>query len=155
MPKRSIIYSFVHLFSCVFDIHIINEETYFEKNGYSFSFCKTEHKGESYATKIQKENKTFIYTSDIAHVSKKIEEFCKGANCVLLDSGHPQKEKAHTLKGYHGKTEEILNNIKDCQVNKILASHLKRGIREEEYIKAFPLNADVTLVKMDQEYSIL
>lgn len=155
LPKRSMIYTYVKLFSNVFELHIINEDTKFELGEYKFSFCQAEHRGESYATKIEKGNNDFVYTSDMAYVSRKIREFCKNSNCALIDSGHPNKDSAKTLPGYHGKTEEIVEDLIDSGVNKILASHLKTSLKDEDYIRVFPKDYNIELAKINNEYDIL
>lgn len=155
LPKRSMIYTYVKLFSNVFDFHVINEDTTFEINGYNFSFCQAEHRGESYATKIEKGKDNFVYTSDMAYASRKIRSFCKNSNCALIDSGHPNKDSAKTLPGYHGKTQEIVEDLIDSGVKKILASHLKTSLKDEDYIRVFPKDYNILLAKVNNEYDIL
>lgn len=155
LPKRSLMYTYVKLFKNVFDIRIINEKTSFELEDCIFSFCQTEHRGESYATKIEKNNKTFIYTSDMAYASRKIRKFCKNSNCALIDSGHPNKDRTKTLPGYHGKTQEVVEDLRESGVEMILASHLKASLKDEEYINVFPKDYNILLAKMGNEYEIL
>lgn len=155
LPKRSLMYTYVKFFKNIFDVGIINEKTNFELEGCTFSFCQTEHRGESYATKIEKNNKIFIYTSDMAYASRKIRKFCKNSNCALIDSGHPNKDRTRTLPGYHGKTQEVIEDLVDSGVERILASHLKASLKDEEYINVFPKDYNILLAKMGNEYEIL
>lgn len=155
LPKRSLMYTYVRAFKNVFDIHIINEKTTFDLGDYKFSFCQAEHRGESYATKIEANEKNFVYTSDMAYASRKIRKFCQNSDCVLIDSGHPNKDSAKTLPGYHGKTDEIVEDLRDSGVKRILASHLKTSLTDEDYLKVFPVNYDVSLAKINKEYDVL
>lgn len=155
LPKRSLMYVYVKVLKNIFDIHIINEKTLLKLDGYTFSFCQAEHRGESYATKIEKENESFVYTSDIAYASRKIRAFCKNSRCTLIDSGHPNKDSAKTLPGYHGKTQEIVEDLIDSGVQRILASHLKASLKDEDYIKVFPKDYYISLAKINEEYNVL
>ncbi len=154
LPQRSMIFSYVNILKLVFDIHIIKEDTFFEIENCKFSFCLTEHKGESYATKLSMKDHIFIYTSDMAYASRDVRKFCEKANCVLIDSGNPCNNKLRCLAGYHGRTREIIEDLLDSQVKRILASHLKKKIEDKEYIKAFPKNANIELIKLKNEYPI-
>lgn len=155
LPKRSLMYTYVKAFSSVFEMNIINEKTTFNLGEYKFSFCQAEHRGESYATKIENGEKNFVYTSDMAYASRKIRKFCKNSDCVLIDSGHPNKDSAKTLPGYHGNTREIVEDLMDSGVKRILASHLKTSLKDEDYLKVFPIGYDISLAKINKEYNVL
>lgn len=156
LPKKSLIFWFVSRLNNVFNIHILNGSVKIKIDEFEISFCRTIHKGESYATKIVGKTIDFVYTSDMAYVSDKVKEFCKDADVVLIDSGHPCKDELFSLKGYHGKTKDILNQLFsiECNVKKILASHLKANLKREKYLMAFPPNKDITLVKRGARYSL-
>ncbi|MDD3303382.1 MAG: MBL fold metallo-hydrolase [Clostridia bacterium] len=157
LPKKSFIYWIIAHLNKVFNVHIITEETKINIDNFNISFCKTIHRGESYATKIVGEDIDFVYTSDMADVSKNVKMFCKDANVVLVDSGHPCKDELFSLNGYHGKTTDILNQLFDseCNVKKVLASHLKANLRPEAYMLAFPPNKDVILVRRGKIYNLI
>lgn len=156
LPKKSFMFWIVERFNKVFNIHILNENIKIYIDNFEISFCRTVHKGESYATKILGEDVSFVYTSDMAYVSEKVKSFCKNSNVVLIDSGHPCRDELFSLEGYHGKTIDILNQLfsNECNVKKILASHLKANLKREKYISVFPPNKDITLVKMGMKYSL-
>lgn len=155
LPKRSLMYVYAQLFKKVFDIHVINAETEFIIEDFKFSFCQTEHRGESYATKIEKDECNFVYTSDMAYVSRQLKFFCEYSCCTLIDAGHPNKDSAKTLPGYHGKTQEVIEDLIDVGVREILASHLKASLKPEDYMKVFPEDYNIQLVSKDKEYEIL
>lgn len=152
MPKKSIIYSLANK-SSVFDIYILNEEFKMNIGGAKFSFCKTIHKGESYATKIEYKDKAFVYTSDIARYSNKLRDFVRNSDTVLVDAGYPNK-KFNNFRNYHGRTKEIIEETTKLNVKKIYATHLRFFSKYEDYIKCFPNNQDVELVKEDNEYNL-
>lgn len=155
LPKKSVMYEIIVNFKKVFDVNIINEKTKIHIDDYIIDFCQTFHRGESYATRIKNESKAFVYTSDMSYMSRGLKYFCKEADVVLIDSGIPLENKFH-LKGYHGITKEILEDLfsDECNVKCVLASHLKAKIKDEDYIGVFPENKNVNLVKMGNEYKI-
>ena len=147
LPKKSLMYEIIVNFKRVFDVNIINEKTKIYIDDCVIDFCQTFHRGESYATRITKCDKTFVYTSDMSYMSIGLKYFCKGANVVLIDSGIPLENKFH-LKGYHGITKDILEELfsDECNVKCVLASHLKASIKDEDYIRVFPKKGNVNLV---------
>lgn len=157
LPKKSLMFWIITRFKKAFNIHILNESVKINIDEYEFTFCRTIHKGESYATKLCGKNISFVYTSDMARVSNKVKLFCKDADIALIDSGHPCKDELFSLEGYHGKTKDILNQLFgiECNVKKILASHLKANLKREIYLKVFPPNKDIILVKRGMKYSLI
>ena len=153
LPHRSVIYNFIKSLKSVFDVETLNEEMTFKVDNCSFSFCKTIHKGESYATKIKLENHTFVYTSDIAKVSKELEIFIRGADTVLVDAGYPNKILS-SFRNYHGITSEILHRINNLKINKILATHIRFFSTYRDYLKSIPKDANVEIVQIDDKYQL-
>lgn len=158
MPATGIMFKVLKiLYSKNIEIRELNEKTEFLIDGHKFSFCKTIHKVESYATKIENGKSSFVYTSDIFDVDDKLKKFCKGSDIVLIDSGIPEKSEKISLKGYHGETKYILDLFlnKDCNIKKVYASHLKAKVSDEQYFNIFPKDKDITLIKMGKSYNIL
>lgn len=155
LPKKSLMYYFIIKFKTVFDINIINEKTIINLEDITIDFCQTFHRGESYATRIRINDKIFVYTSDFSYVSRGLKDFCKDADVVLIDSGIPIDNKFH-LNGYHGLTKDILDDFfsEECNVKKVLASHLKGYLKDEIYFNVFPKNKNVILVKIGMEYIV-
>ena len=155
LPKKSLMYWYINSIK-YYDVNIINSETTFYLDDFKFSFCRTVHRGECYSIKIEKENQFFVYTSDMSCISKELREFCKNANSVLIDAGFPKKRKFY-LKGYHGNTKKLLQDLfsDSCNVNKVYVSHLKANLKDEDYVKVFPENKNVEIVKMGLEYDTL
>lgn len=152
MPKRSVIYSLATK-SNVFDVYILNEDFKMNIGGAKFSFCKTIHKGESYATKIEYKGNTFVYTSDIARYSNKLRKFIQNSDVVMVDAGYPDK-KIDNFRNYHGRTKEILEETAKQNVEKIYATHLRFFSKCEDYIKCFPKKQKIELVSIGNEYSL-
>lgn len=157
LPKRSFIYYLVTRYKKVFDVTIINEKIKIKLKlkDTIIKFSKNVHSGECYSTKIITEGKVFVYTSDFSFVNEKLKEFCKNADVLLIDSGIPIINKFH-LKNFHSNTKKTLKELfsKECNVKKIMASHLKAGLSDENYIRVFPKNKDINLVKINYEYDI-
>lgn len=153
LPHRSIIYTFIKSLKTVFDVETLNDKTTFDVDNCKFSFCKTIHKGESYATKIQSENHSFVYTSDIARFSNELEEFIRNSDTVLVDAGYPNKI-LHSFRNYHGITSEILKKINQLNVDKILATHIRFFATYRDYIKSIPKDANVEIVQIDDTHQL-
>lgn len=153
LPKKSLIYYILIKFKNVFDVHVINEKVKIELEDVKIDFCQTFHRGESYAIRIKKQNSIFVYTSDFSYVSMGLKYFCKNADVVLVDGGIPIANKFH-LYGYHGLTQEILSDLfsKECNVKKVILSHLKAYLKDEDYIRIFGKNKNVILAKIGKEY---
>lgn len=121
-----------------FEFKILDENTVFKFSKYNVSFAKTNHcsgKLKSYATKLSYGNNTFVYTSDIASIDDNIKKFVKNADVVMLDAGNPV-ERRKTLKGYHGKTNEIVSSVLKCNVKSVFLTHLKACFSETDYLNS-------------------
>ncbi len=153
LPKKSIIYSIISKLKNVFNVSILNENTIIYIDRAKFTFCKTIHKGESYATKIEINNDKFVYTSDLARYSDRLESFVYGADSVLVDAGYPYK-RFNTFRNYHGITKEILDETSKLDVRKIYASHIRFFSKYKDYINSFPKSTDTELVLIDKEYNL-
>jgi len=158
MPGKGFMFKiFKVIYNKNVDIKPLNETTEFLIDNHKFSFCRTKHSVESYATRIDNGINSFIYTSDIFDVDDNLKRFCKDTDIVLIDSGIPEKSERISLKGYHGETKYILNSFlqEDLNVKKVYASHLKAKVDDEHYFSIFPKDKDITLIKMGNSYSIL
>lgn len=153
LPQKSIMFKIISTFKSVFNIHILNENTNIIIDKANISFCKTIHKGESYATKIQMKDNIFVYTSDIARYSKSLEEFVKNSNAVLIDAGYPKK-LLNSFKNYHGRTKQILGETSKLGIGVIYATHIRFFSKKEDYIENFPNGQTIYLVKINNEYDM-
>lgn len=154
LPRKSILYTIVKAQKSVYDVKALNHFVEFSIDGCNFTFCKTLHKGESFATKIQHKDKTFVYTSDVARYSKDLEEFVEGTDAVLIDAGYPTK-RFKSFRNYHGMTDKIIADTCSLKVKTVFATHLRISYKPEDYVNKFPKGKDVHLVKVDKSYEIL
>jgi ribonuclease BN (tRNA processing enzyme) len=153
LPKKIIVFNLVSRFDTVFNVSILNEEKEIYIDNAKISFCNTIHKGMSYATKIQIGNRYFVYTSDLARYSKKLEDFVAGSETVLIDAGYPKK-KFKTFRNYHGMTDDILRDTAKLNVGKIYASHIRFFSNYNDYIKCFPKEVETELVCIGNSYNM-
>lgn len=153
LPNNNFMYRYVKRFKSVFDVEVLKKDTKININNCEFSFCATVHKGGSYATKIKHENNTFVYTSDIARVSKTLADFVKGADVVMVDAGYPDK-KLDSFTEYHGMTEDIMKDLNKCDIKKILATHLRICYKLDDYLEKFPKEANIKMVKEKNTYKL-
>lgn len=153
LPKKSMIYTIISKLKNVFNVSILNENTVLYIDKAKFTFCKTIHKGESYATKIEIGEDKFVYTSDLARYSDKLKEFVHNSNSVLIDAGYTYK-RFNSFRNYHGITKEILDETSKLNVGKIYASHIRFFSKYKDYINSFPKSVDTELVLIDREYKL-
>lgn len=153
LPNNNFMYKFIRMFKKEFDASILTKYTNFSIDNCEFSFCETIHKGGSYATKIKYQNKVFVYVSDIARVSKILVDFVKNSDVVMVDSGYPYK-KLDSFLDYHGMTQDIMYDLYECNIKKILATHIRICYKKEIYIQKFPEKANIEIVKENNTYSL-
>lgn len=153
LPHKSIVYNIVNKFKGVFNIHVLNEKFMMKIDEAKFTFCKTIHRGESYATKIQIKDKWFVYTSDIARYSDELKDFVWGSESVLIDAGYPKK-RFNSFRNYHGRTKDILKDTSKLNVKKIYASHIRFFSNYKDYKNYFPKYVKTQLVKIDNTYKM-
>ncbi len=153
LPNNNYMYKYINFFKNEYDIQILTKDTKFNMNECEFSFCRTIHKGGSFATKIKYKDNTFVYTADIAKVSNSLVDFVKNANVVMVDAGYPNK-KIDSFSEYHGMTEDIMRDLDGCNIRKILATHLRICYKLKDYIQKFPKEANIEMVKENNTYNL-
>lgn len=73
--------------------HDIDEKLVVNIGEMEITFCKTDHPVETYAVRVQKGDKSIVYTSDTSYSAKdKIVEFARNADLLICESS--------LLKGY-------------------------------------------------------
>ncbi|MEG0073820.1 MAG: MBL fold metallo-hydrolase [Clostridia bacterium] len=141
----------------LFKIYEINENKKVEIGGRIISFCKTEHKGESYAIKLfnKKDRSFFVYTSDLAKVTISLIRFCKKADTIIIDGGRPLKNK-FSLGNYHGHTEKILKDIICAKPAKIIITHMKEYADENLFKSVYPEKnkIPIEIAKLSKKYKL-
>lgn len=161
MPEKS---KFKNLFKALevkknTNVHAINKDLEVQIDNLVFTFCETIHKGESYAIKIlnKENNKTFVYTSDIATIDEKLINFCKGADEIMMEAGHSVNFQPFTLGKYHGYTKDLSKEILKTGVDKIYITHYKSYANEEKIRKFLPkeMQNKFYIVKQGEEIDIL
>ncbi len=137
----------------------IDEDKIINIGNLEFSFCKTVHKGETYAIKVlNKENKkVFVYTSDLAKVTDNLIDFCKGAESVMLEAGHTKNFQPFTLGKYHGYTKTLTKDILKANPKKVYVTHYKAYATEKKIKKFLPKGREdiFSIVKIGDKLDIL
>lgn len=160
MPKSSRllgIYSVINQESEYIQIIHTNKNLKFYIDEYEISFCRTLHKGESYAIKFHnvKTNKVFVYTSDLYKVTDELIEFAKYADVIMMESGHPVLFQPFSLGKYHGYTRNLLSDIIKTNSKLIYLTHFKTYASSKTFEKWYPkTDIDIKLVKLNKEYEI-
>lgn len=161
MPEKS---KFKNLFKAFnarknVEAYAVTEDLKVDVENLEFSFCKTVHKGETYAIKIKnKENgKVFVYTADLAEVTDKLIDFCKDADCVMIEAGHSVNFQPFTLGKYHGYTKDLTKDILKANPKKVYITHYKGYATEKRIRKFLPKGKEelFTVVKIGDKLDIL
>ena len=76
----------------IFEVQEVNEQIKFNIGDLKFSFAKMKHTLVDYATRIQYNDKVFVYTGDTAY-NYAIAEFAQNADILLCDAGLLEKYK--------------------------------------------------------------
>lgn len=161
MPEKS---KFKNLFKAInlkenVEVYALDENKKVEIENLEFSFCRTLHKGETYAIKIKNKlnNKIFVYTADLAKVTEKLIDFCKDADIVMLEAGHTVNFQPFTLGKYHGYTKNLTRDILKANPKKVYITHYKTYATENKIKKFLPKEKEdiFTVVKIGDVIDIL
>ena len=67
--------------------HFIDENLMVNIDEIEITFCKTDHPVETYAVRVQKSDKSIVYTSDTSYSARdKIAEFARNADLLICES---------------------------------------------------------------------
>ena len=69
------------------NFHTIGEDTVLSIGDINISFCKTDHPVETYAIRLDKRDKSIVYSSDTSYSAKnRLAEFAKDADLLICES---------------------------------------------------------------------
>lgn len=105
-------------FNEVFNLQIINEETTLNIDGIEISFEKMTHPVETYAVKMKKGEKVFVYSGDTTY-NEKLISFANKADLFLCD-GNLLKE----AQGPHLTAAQAAEIAKKAECKKLVLTHL-------------------------------
>ncbi len=160
MPRSAKViglYSLLHSQVEYIDIIFTNEDLKIDIENYQITFARTLHKGESYAIKFtnKESKKIFVYTSDLAKVTENIIYFCKNADIIMMESGHPVWFQPFTLGKYHGYTRHLLSDIIKANPKHIYLTHFKTYATDKMFIKWYPeTKIKIELMRLNNKYEI-
>lgn len=160
MPKATRIFGIYSLLSKeteYFDITFINPDLKINIEDYEITFVRTLHKGESYGIKLtnRETKKVFVYTSDMAKVTDNVISFCKDADIVMMESGHPVFFQPFTLGKYHGYTRHMLADIIKANPKYIYLTHFKTYASDKMFERWYPkTDIKIELVRLNKTYEI-
>lgn len=103
--------------------HQINENTELKIGNMDVTFCKTDHPVETYAIRLQNENKTIVYTSDTSYSAKeRLVDFAKDADLLICESSL-LKEYGFPEINTHLTAEQAATIAKDANVKGLALTH--------------------------------
>jgi ribonuclease BN (tRNA processing enzyme) len=111
----------------VFKIHTINEETVLNIGGIEISFKKVIHPVETYAVKMKKGDKFFVYSADTVYTDDLVA-FAEGADLLLCDGNF-----LTGMQGPHMTAAEAAEIAKKAGCKKLILTHLSPLISIRDY----------------------
>lgn len=150
--------------------HCINENDLIKIGAIDVQCKKMFHPGDSYSFSFCKNNKTFIYASDIELSQKDFEEngksetFFKNANLVLIDAQYTGVEAEQKENWGHTSFSKAIDFATFCKIKKILLFHhepiytdkklysiLESALWYKDYIKNQSLEIELAVEGMEFE----
>lgn len=104
----------------VFSVCPISEELKLIVDNLKISFARMNHQVKCFATKIELDDKVFVYSGDTG-VTPVITQFAKNADLFLCDAGLLSKDKAENAP--HLTAYEVGVVAKDAGVKRLLLTH--------------------------------
>lgn len=128
-----------------FEIIEYDENSQFIINDVKITFCKNYHSILTYSTKIEYNEKKYVYTSDLGYKSKDdIVNFAKNADILLIENTFLISD--NIVNEYHLNTMETTEIANLANVKKLLLTHFWPEYKSDNYFKeakALFNNADV------------
>ena len=115
-----------------YNAETLNENTKFDMCGAVFSFMKTIHPVETYAVKVEYENKTFVYSADTVY-DENLIEFASGCDVFLCDSAFLENGRVESAP--HPSAFQAANMAKEAKVDRLLLTHINPMVNEKEILK--------------------
>ena len=117
------------------EYNIINEKDQIKFGNLNISFLKTDHAVETYAIKVENENKTIVYTSDTSFSGKdKLVNFAKGADLLICESSL-LKEHGFPEINSHLTAEQAAKIAKQANVKGLALTHFWPEEDVKKYVK--------------------
>ncbi|MGB9809193.1 MAG: MBL fold metallo-hydrolase [Caldanaerobacter sp.] len=114
-------------FKDVFKIHTISEETALNIGGIEISFKKMNHPVETYAVKMKKDDKIFVYSADTVY-TEDLVDFAKGADLLLCDANF-----LSGMQGPHMTAAEAAEVAKKSGSKRLILTHLSPLMSLKDY----------------------
>lgn len=114
-------------FKDVFNLNIINEEVTLNLEGIEISFKKMAHPVETYAVKMKKDGKIFLYSGDTAY-NENLIYFANKADLFLCDGNF-----LTGMKGPHLTAAEAADIARKAECKKFVLTHLSPLISIKDY----------------------
>lgn len=132
-----------------FNINIVDENTSLSIGGIGITFEKMNHPVETYAVKMKKGGKTFVYSGDTQY-TEKLVPFINNADIFLCDGN-----LLGNSNGPHLTAEQAALVAKQGVCKKLIITHLwPLNSTEDYYNEALNVFANVTIAKDFDTYVI-
>lgn len=114
-----------------FDVKVLEDNMEVKLDDIKISFLSTEHPVSAFMTKIEYNNKTFVYSGD-SIVNDNLKTFIKGVDFALLDGAFISSQKLN--RNTHMSSYEAAKTAVDMNVKKLMITHLAPFIDIKEYL---------------------
>ncbi len=102
------------------------DKTGHEVRGTRVTAIRHKHPGGAYSYRFERNNKVFVYCTDIEHGNKiktKIVDFCRGADLLIHDAQYT-KEELETRKGWgHSSYDQAIEVAEIAEVKELVMTH--------------------------------
>lgn len=109
-----------------------DETTKLNINDIKISFSLNPHQVKAYSVKLEKDNKSLVYSGDTGYKNNSLKNFAKGANLFICESTF-LKEQVKELD-YHLYAYEAALIAKNAGVYKLLLTHFWPEIDKQNYV---------------------
>ena len=114
-----------------FDVNVLEDDMEVELNDIKISFLSTQHPVDTFMTKIEYDNKIFVYSGD-SIVNDNLKTFIKGVDFALLDGAFLSRQKLN--RNTHMSSYDAAKTVKEMKVKKLMITHLAPFINRKEYL---------------------
>lgn len=112
-----------------FEIKVIDEDLIIELNDCRISFAEMIHPVQSFAVKVESENKKFVYSSDTIY-NEKLINFADETDLLLCECCHLKNDKLENIA--HMRTNEVAEIANKSNLKRLIITHFMPGSSPED-----------------------
>lgn len=127
-----------------------DENTILKVEDMNVTFSKNIHPVTTYATKIESQNKTIVYSSDTGYKGNTLENFAQNADLLICESSFLKGQIK--IKDYHLYASEAALIAKKANVKELVLTHFYPEINKNKYLEEAKAIFENTSVGEENKY---